>query len=63
MTTLAMIFGMLPIATGLGVGSSSRAPMAIDVIGGLLTSMFLTLLVIPVLYSYTDNLKGFFKKS
>jgi hypothetical protein len=37
--------------------------MAIDVIGGLLTSMFLTLLVIPVLYSYTDNLKGFFKKS
>ncbi len=63
MTTLAMIFGMLPIATGIGVGSSSRAPMAIDVIGGLLTSMFLTLLVIPVLYSYTDNLKGFFKKS
>ncbi len=62
MTTLAMIFGMLPIATGLGIGSSSRAPMAIDVIGGLLTSMFLTLLVIPVLYSYVDNLKGFSRR-
>ncbi len=62
MTTLAMVFGMLPIATGLGAGSSSRAPMAIDVIGGLLTSMFLTLIVIPVLYSYTDNLKEFLRK-
>ncbi len=62
MTTLAMVFGMLPIATGWGVGSSSRAPMAIDVIGGLLTSMFLTLVVVPVLYSYADNLKGFLNK-
>jgi HAE1 family hydrophobic/amphiphilic exporter-1 len=51
MTTLAMIFGMLPIALSHGSGSESRAPMAVAVIGGLTTSMFLTLLVVPVVYS------------
>jgi HAE1 family hydrophobic/amphiphilic exporter-1 len=63
MTTLAMVFGMLPIATGIGIGSSSRAPMAITVIGGLLTSMFLTLIVVPVVYSLADDLKNIFFKS
>ncbi|MHB1680072.1 MAG: efflux RND transporter permease subunit [bacterium] len=57
MTTMAMVFGMLPIAFGTGVGASSRAPMGIDVIGGLLTSMFLTLIVVPVVYSLVDDLK------
>jgi len=57
MTTMAMVFGMLPIALGTGVGASSRAPMGIDVIGGLLTSMFLTLIVVPVVYSLVDDLK------
>ncbi|MGE0434547.1 MAG: efflux RND transporter permease subunit, partial [Planctomycetota bacterium] len=56
MTTLAMIFGMLPIALGTGAGSESRAPMAMAVIGGLITSTALTLLVVPVVYSLLDDL-------
>ena len=44
MTTLAMIFGMLPLALALGAGAEMRAPMARAVIGGLITSTFLTLL-------------------
>jgi len=48
--------GMLPIAIGLGVDPSFRAPMAIVVIGGLITSTFLSLLVIPVVFSYVDDL-------
>src|SRR6202008_823248 len=52
MTTLAMIFGMLPIALALGEGGGFRAPMARAVIGGLITSTALTLVVIPVVYSY-----------
>ena len=59
MTTVAMGAGMLPIAVGLGTDPSFRAPMAIVVIGGLITSTFLSLLVIPVLYTYVDDLIGF----
>jgi multidrug efflux pump subunit AcrB len=55
MTTLAMGAGMLPIALGMGGDPSFRAPMAIVVIGGLITSTFLSVLVIPVLYSYVDD--------
>jgi multidrug efflux pump subunit AcrB len=55
MTTIAMGAGMLPIALGLGVDPSFRAPMAIAVIGGLVTSTFLSLLVIPVVYTYVDD--------
>ena len=55
MTTLAMIFGMLPIAVGIGEGASFRAPMARAVIGGLVTSTLLTLLVVPVVTSYLDG--------
>ena len=56
MTTIAMGAGMLPIALGFGADPSFRAPMAITVIGGLLTSTFLSLLVIPVGYTYVDDL-------
>jgi multidrug efflux pump subunit AcrB len=56
MTTIAMAAGMMPIAIGLGVDPSFRAPMAIVVIGGLITSTFLSLLVIPVLFTYVDDL-------
>jgi multidrug efflux pump subunit AcrB len=56
MTTIAMAAGMLPIALGLGTDPSFRAPMAIVVIGGLITSTFLSLLVIPVLFTYVDDL-------
>jgi HAE1 family hydrophobic/amphiphilic exporter-1 len=55
MTTLAMIFGMLPIALALGEGGGFRAPMARAVIGGLITSTMLTLIVVPVAYTYFDD--------
>ncbi|MDQ1315939.1 MAG: transporter [Pseudomonadota bacterium] len=56
MTTVAMGAGMLPIAIGLGTDPSFRAPMAIVVIGGLITSTFLSLLVIPVVFTFVDDM-------
>ena len=56
MTTIAMGAGMMPIALGIGVDPSFRAPMAIVVIGGLITSTFLSLLVIPVVFTFVDDL-------
>jgi hydrophobic/amphiphilic exporter-1 (mainly G- bacteria), HAE1 family len=56
MTTAAMIFGMLPVALALSEGGETRAPMAVCVIGGLLTSTLLTLVVIPVVYTFMDAL-------
>ena len=65
MTTLAMIFGMLPVALALGEGGGFRAPMARAVIGGLITSTLLTLIVVPVVYTYLDDfeqwLRGMFR--
>jgi len=55
MTTAAMIFGMLPLALALGPGSEQQSPMAHAVIGGLLTSAILTLVVVPVLFTYFDT--------
>jgi len=63
MTTFAMVFGMMPIALGIGEGSETRAPMAIATIGGLLTSLFLTLVVIPVVYDVFDDLWGRLKRT
>jgi hydrophobe/amphiphile efflux-1 (HAE1) family protein len=57
MTTIAMITGMLPIAAGIGAGSEQRSPMAIAVIGGLMTSTLLTLVVVPVIFTYVDWLQ------
>ena len=59
MTTVAMGAGMFPIAIGMGNDPSFRAPMAIVVIGGLITSTFLSLLVIPVLFTLVDDLREF----
>ena len=56
MTTFAMVFGMLPLALGIGEGSEQRAPMAHAVIGGIITSTLLTLVVVPVIYTYLDDL-------
>ncbi|MGQ0813866.1 MAG: efflux RND transporter permease subunit [Gemmatimonadota bacterium] len=56
MTTVAMIFGMLPLAFALGEGAEQRAPMARAVIGGLITSTILTLFVVPVVYTMLDDL-------
>lgn len=50
MTSVAMIFGMLPIALGFDPGSEARAPMAHAIIGGVITSMILTLVMVPVIY-------------
>jgi len=52
MTTMAMIFGMLPLALALNEGGEIQAPMGRAIIGGVITSTLLTLVVVPVLYSY-----------
>ena len=62
MTTMAMIAGMLPVALALGEGGAFRAPMARAVIGGLITSTLLTLVVVPVAYTYLDGLGGRVKR-
>lgn len=55
MTTLALILGMLPVAIGVGTGSAFRQPMALTVIGGLITSTILTLLLVPTAYSLVEG--------
>ncbi|MGZ9032754.1 MAG: efflux RND transporter permease subunit, partial [Burkholderiaceae bacterium] len=62
MTTVAMGAGMLPIAIGLGTDPSFRAPMAIVVIGGLITSTFLSLLVVPVVFTYVDDAMSWLRR-
>jgi HAE1 family hydrophobic/amphiphilic exporter-1 len=62
MTTAAMVFGMLPIALALGEGGGFRAPMARAVIGGLITSTMLTLIVVPVAYTYFDDMGAWMKR-
>src|SRR5690606_16437316 len=66
MTTMAMIFGMLPMSIGAGSGGELLAPMGRAVIGGVITSTLLTLLVVPVLYTYiygfTNRLKARWEK-
>ncbi len=61
MTTLAMIFGMVPLAFAITEGSEQRAPMGQAVIGGVITSSLLTLVVVPVVYCYMDDLANWFK--
>ena len=56
MTTLTTILAMLPMALGTGEGAEMRAPMAITIIGGLTSSTFLTLIIIPIFYTYLDDL-------
>ncbi|HXZ92597.1 MAG TPA: efflux RND transporter permease subunit [Burkholderiales bacterium] len=62
MTTLAMIFGMIPLALGLGEGGEQRAPMGQAVIGGVITSSLLTLIVVPVIYTYLDDLAAWLRR-
>ncbi len=67
MTSISTVAGMLPIAMGLGADGEVRSPMAISVIGGFTTSTLLTLVVVPVLFTYIDNvcfaIGKFFKRS
>jgi HAE1 family hydrophobic/amphiphilic exporter-1 len=60
MTTLCAVFGMLPLATGIGSGSEMYVPLATVVIGGLITSTALTLLIVPVVYSLFDDVQARF---
>jgi HAE1 family hydrophobic/amphiphilic exporter-1 len=62
MTTLAMVFGMVPLAFALSEGSEQRAPMGQAVIGGVITSSLLTLVVVPVVYCYMDDLAAWCKR-
>jgi HAE1 family hydrophobic/amphiphilic exporter-1 len=62
MTTLAMIFGMVPLAFALSEGSEQRAPMGQAVIGGVITSSLLTLVVVPVIYCYLDDLASWARR-
>lgn len=55
MTTAAMVMGMIPLALGIGEGSEQQAPMAHAIIGGVITSTLLTLIVVPVIYTYLDD--------
>lgn len=59
MTTSAMVMGMVPLALGLGEGGEQSAPMAHAVIGGVITSTLLTLVVVPVIFTYLDDFKNF----
>jgi multidrug efflux pump subunit AcrB len=62
MTTAAMIFGMLPMAIALNDGGEIQAPMGRAIIGGVFTSTLLTLVVVPVIYSYMDQLASFVRR-
>jgi len=62
MTTIAMVFAMIPLAISNSLGSETKAPMAIAVIGGLLSSMLLTLFVVPALYRIIYPIDAWLRK-
>ena len=62
MTTLAMIAGMVPTALGIGGGSEWRQPMAVAVIGGLVSSTALSLILVPVVYEFVDDFEQWIKQ-
>src|SRR6478672_7937073 len=58
MTTITLLFAMIPLALKLGAGAESRSPMAVVVIGGMVTSTLLTLVLVPCAYTYLDDLQN-----
>src|SRR5437870_13867169 len=62
MTPFSTIAGILPIAIGFGAGAESRRPMGVAVVGGMLTSTFLTLVIIPVIYTWFSDLAAWVKR-
>jgi len=63
MTTMAALFGALPLALGTGVGSEIRRPLGITIVGGLILSQMLTLFTTPVVYIYMDRFQSFLRSS
>jgi HAE1 family hydrophobic/amphiphilic exporter-1 len=61
MTTVAALFGTLPIALGYGEGADARQPLGLAVVGGLVLSQFLTLYITPVIYLYLERLQGWLR--
>jgi multidrug efflux pump subunit AcrB len=61
MTTMAALFGALPLALGTGVGSELRRPLGVTIIGGLIVSQMLTLFTTPIVYIYMDRLQSFLR--
>ena len=62
MTTLTTVLGLVPLALGIGEGAELQAPMAIVVIFGLLFSTMITLLLVPVVYTFLDDLSNWWKR-
>lgn len=62
MTTMAMIFGMLPVALGIGAGAELRSSMGVTLVGGLITSTMLTLVVVPLVYLLVDRVQNYFNQ-
>jgi len=62
MTTMAALFGTLPIALGLGAGAESRRPLGLAVVGGLLFSQMLTLFITPVFYTYMEEFQSWLSR-
>lgn len=62
MTTIAAIFGMLPLALGNGEGAELRQPLGITIVGGLIVSQILTLYTTPVVYLAFDKLQGYLQQ-
>ena len=58
MTTLAAMFGAVPLAIGHGDGSEIRQPLGVSIMGGLIVSQLLTLYTTPIIYLYLDRLRG-----
>lgn len=63
MTAMTTVFGMLPVAIGLGEGAETRSPMGTAIVGGMTTSTVLTLIVVPVVYSLLDDLGAFIRRT